>query len=111
MQGGYWAAARAPRQAAADIARKSPLSLKLALRALRAAPGLGSLEACLEREYRLVMALMPSHDFREGVRAAVVDKDRNPAWSPATLRDVTPQMLDALFAAPDFGGLGLKETC
>jgi enoyl-CoA hydratase len=41
------------------------------------------------------------------VRAALVDKDRNPAWSPPTLADVTPARVDAVFAAPDHGGLGL----
>jgi enoyl-CoA hydratase len=93
--------------AAKEIDGKSPSSLKMTLRALRTAPGLGSLEACLEQEYRLALACMASHDFREGVRAAVVDKDRNPAWSPATLAQVTPAMVESWFAAPDFGGLGL----
>ncbi len=102
--------APACRQASEEIGRKSPVSLKVTLRALREAPGLGSLEACLEREYRLVLAFMSSHDFREGVRAAVVDKDRAPAWSPATLEGVTPAMVESFFTAPDFGGLGLARA-
>jgi enoyl-CoA hydratase len=45
-----------------------------------------------------------SDDFREGVRAAVIDKDRNPRWSPARIEDVTPQML-----APYFTEIGQDE--
>lgn len=99
----------AARDAAADIGRKSPLSEKVALRALREAPTLGGLEACLEREYQLALAMLAGPDFREGVRAALVDKDRNPAWSPATLEGVTPAMVDAIFTAPFHGGLGLTR--
>lgn len=95
------------RQAEAAIAGKSPSSLKLTLRAIREAPGLGSLEACLEQEYRLALACMPHHDFREGVRAAVIDKDRAPRWSPSALEAVTPAMIDEFFSASDHGGLKL----
>ncbi len=84
-------------QAAEQISRKSPSSLKVTLRALREAPGLGSLEAALEQEYRLAMACMRNHDFREGVRAAVVDKDRRPAWSPSSLQAVTLNAVDGYF--------------
>jgi enoyl-CoA hydratase len=38
------------------------------------------------------------HDFREGVRAVLVDKDNTPAWRPATLEGVTPALLDSIFA-------------
>jgi enoyl-CoA hydratase len=95
------------RQAAADIAGKCPFSLKMTLRALRAARGYGRLEPCLELEYRLALACLARPDFREGVRAAVVDKDRHPRWSPDSLAGVTADMVDDAFAAPDFGGLGL----
>ncbi len=99
--------APAAREAAAQIGRKSPTSLKVTLRALREAPALGGLEACLEREYRLALALLARPDFREGVRAAVVDKDRKPCWHPALLAEVTPPMVDAILVAPGAGGLGL----
>ncbi len=85
-------------QAAEDIGRKSPASLKITLRALREARLQDRLEPCLELEYRLAMACMKAPDFREGVRAVVVDKDRNPAWSPARLADVSPALVDAMFA-------------
>ena len=97
----------AAREGLVLLGRRSPLSLKVTLRALRAAPALASLEAALEQEYRLALALVAGHDFAEGVRAALVDKDRNPAWSPPHLRDVDRAMVDAVFAAPDHGGLGL----
>jgi enoyl-CoA hydratase len=97
----------AAQKAAQDIASKSPTSLKVTLRALRTAPALGSLQAALGQEYRLVLHSVQTPDFREGVRAAVVDKDRNPKWSPPTLAEVTPAGIDAFFTAPDYGGLGL----
>jgi enoyl-CoA hydratase len=98
----------AAQQAVRDMAGKSPTSLKITLRALREARGLAALEPCLEQEYRLAMACMKNPDFREGVRAALVDKDRNPAWSPAALHDVTPAMIEKIFNSPDHGGLGLQ---
>ncbi len=100
-------AEEAARQAIAAIAGKSPTSLKITLRALREARHHERLEQGLEQEYRLAMACMERPDFREGVRAALVDKDRNPAWSPARLAEVTPEEIDTIFAGPDHGGLGL----
>ena len=94
-------------EAAKTIAGKSPTSLKVALRALRTAAALGGLGPSLEQEYRLVLHSVQTPDFREGVRAAVIDKDRNPAWSPAKLEDVGLAEVDAFFHAPDYGGLGL----
>ena len=95
--------------AAQEMAGKSPMSLKVALRALLGSRA-ADLEHALEMEYRLAMAFMRTHDFREGVRAAVVDKDRNPVWSPAALSDVSPAMVDRFFEAPNYGGLGLTAN-
>ena len=89
--------------AAQKIAGNCPTSLVVALRALREAPGLGSLEACLAREYRLAARITRRPDFREGVRAAVIDKDRNPKWRPATLAEVDPTEVDGCFAPLDEG--------
>lgn len=73
----------------AVLSAKSPLSLKVTLRLLRLGRRTPSLEACLEREFAATVAVLASHDFYEGVRAAVIDKDRNPQWRPARLAEVT----------------------
>ena len=56
------------------------------------------------REYRAALEVFASDAFREGVRAAVIDKDRNPKWSPPRVEDVTPQML-----APYLANIGANE--
>src|SRR5665213_1096925 len=61
---------------------KSPRGMVVALKLLRLARGSSSLEECLVREYRAALEVFRSDDFREGIRAAVIDKDRNPRWSP-----------------------------
>ena len=65
---------------------KSPRGMVVALKLLRLARQSSSLEECLVREYRAALEVFRSDDFREGVRAAVIDKDRNPKWSPAANR-------------------------
>jgi enoyl-CoA hydratase len=72
---------------------KSPRGMVVTLKLLRLARKSSSLEQCLIREYRAALEVFASDDFREGVRAAVIDKDRNPRWSPARIEDVTPEML------------------
>ncbi len=81
-------------QARAALAQKSPKSLKLTLAAVRNARALGSLEQALAIEFRLCTRLFEDGEFIEGVRALIVDKDRKPKWSPPTLSDVTPQLVN-----------------
>jgi enoyl-CoA hydratase len=76
-----------------DLSSKSPKALKLTLAALRYARAQTSLEACLNMEYRLVTKLYEDGEFIEGVRALLVDKDKAPKWQPATLADVTNDMV------------------
>jgi len=83
---------------------KSPRGMVVALKLLRLARASSSLEQCLVREYRAALQVFASDDFREGVRAAVIDKDRNPRWSPARIEDVTPEMV-----APYFAEIGADE--
>jgi enoyl-CoA hydratase len=83
---------------------KSPRGMVVALKLLRLARASSSLEQCLVREYRAALEVFASDDFREGVRAAVIDKDRNPRWSPPAIEDVTPEMV-----APHFGEIGADE--
>jgi enoyl-CoA hydratase len=77
---------------------KSPRGMVVALKLLRLALMSSSLEQCLVREYRAALEVFRSDDFREGVRAAVIDKDRNPRWSPPGIDDVTPEMIGPYFA-------------
>lgn len=86
-------------QAGETIGARSPSSLIITLHALRTAPGLGSLDAALDREFRMALVRTHSDDFVEGVRAAVVDKDRKPRWVPARLDEVSPADVVAFFAA------------
>lgn len=70
------------------ISKRSPTSLKLALRLIRLGRQSSGLVECLEREFAAGLEVLRNHDFYEGVRAAIIDKDRNPKWSPATLAGV-----------------------
>ena len=78
---------------------KSPTSMVVTLKLLRQARQSASLEECLKREYIAALQVFVSDDFREGVRAAVIDKDRNPIWSPSRLAEVTPQIVARYFDA------------
>lgn len=97
-------------KAAQDILAKSPVALKVTLRSLRAARELASLEAVLNEEYRVSIASLSSHDLVEGIRAQVIDKDRNPRWNPATLAEVTAAEVDAYFAELGDRELGASTT-
>ncbi|MDH3228439.1 MAG: enoyl-CoA hydratase/isomerase family protein [Alphaproteobacteria bacterium] len=79
------------------LAAKSPFALKVAFRQLRQGRAL-DFEECMAMEYRLSQRVVPGHDFREGVRAAVIDKDRSPRWHPATLAAVSDDRVAACFA-------------
>ncbi|MFB9261944.1 enoyl-CoA hydratase/isomerase family protein [Bradyrhizobium erythrophlei] len=86
------------------LAEKSPRGMVVTLKLLRLARNAATLEECLVREYRAALEVFASDDFREGVRAAVIDKDRNPKWSPPRIGDVTPAMV-----APYFAEIGADE--
>jgi len=83
--------------AADTIAAKSPTAVKVALASLRRVSGLSLAEA-LEREYRVGLRFLAGPDFREGIRAQVVDKDRTPHWQPASLAEVSRDEVEAYFA-------------
>ena len=88
---GEWAA-----QTRAGLLTKSPTSLKVTLRQLIVGQGY-DIEAALALEYRLTQRFMQGHDFYEGVRAALIDKDRRPRWQPATLAEMTEATVDGYF--------------
>ena len=85
---------------AATIRTKSPTSLKLALAQVRRGRD-WSFEQCMQAEMRLVSRIVYDHDFYEGVRAVIVDKDNAPRWQPATIADVTDAEVERHFAPLD----------
>lgn len=83
---------------AADVVlAKSPSALKVTLQSLRRARDLPDLESVLEQEYRVSLHALAAPDFAEGVRAQMIDKDRNPRWQPASLAEVRQAAVDAYF--------------
>ncbi len=99
--GSDWARAQAE-----ALAGKSPTSLKVTLRALSEGGRL-EFEDAMRRELALSVRFLDGDDFYEGVRAAVIDKDRNPAWRPTRLEDVTDAMVDRFFMPEDAGEAAL----
>ncbi|KRB80568.1 3-hydroxyisobutyryl-CoA hydrolase [Nocardioides sp. Root190] len=95
-------------RAATAIEAKSPTSIHVTLRALREAGAMTTLAPALDLEYRLALRFHTSHDFVEGVRAQVVDKDRNPQWAPARLAEVGADAVAAYFAPLGARELGLS---
>jgi enoyl-CoA hydratase len=87
---------------------KSPTSLAVTFRQIQNGAGLG-FDAAMRLEYRLVHRFMAGHDFREGVRAAVIDKDNRPSWRPARLEDVSTADIDGYFAPLPGGELALDD--
>ncbi len=79
------------------MSQKSPTGMQVALRLLRRARQSQTLEECLQREYSACAQVLASTEFYEGVRAAVVDKDRQPKWHPASLAEVTEDQIAAYF--------------
>jgi enoyl-CoA hydratase len=90
--GGEWALAQLE-----AMRPKSPMSAKVSFRLIGALQP-ASMADDLVTEYRLASRIVRSHDFLEGVRAVIVDKDNRPAWDPATLAGMTDAMVDGLFA-------------
>ncbi len=83
------------------IATRSPIAVSVALAAVRRAAKLETLEDVLVQDYRVSSASARSHDLVEGIRAQIIDKDRNPKWSPATLAEITAADVEAYFAPVD----------
>lgn len=103
-------AGEGPRAAAATLRKASPTSVKLTLRLLREAKRDRRVEAAIDREYRVAVRCVAGHDFVEGVRAQLVEKDRNPRWQPATLEAVPDSDLEPYFASLGEKELGLAKA-
>lgn len=93
--------AAAARDAADLIATRSPVAVSVTLAAVRRAENLETLEDVLVQDFRVSSASLRSHDLVEGIRAQLIDKDRSPKWSPATLAEVSTADVDAYFAPVD----------
>ena len=83
--------------ALADLQRCSPTSLKVTLRHVRSVRG-ADLSATLKQDFRLASRFMQGHDFYEGVRAGLIDRDQAPKWQPDSLDQVSDAAVDAYFA-------------
>jgi enoyl-CoA hydratase len=94
------------RATAANIRTKSPLSLKLALAQVRRGRA-WDFATCMDAEFRIVSRVIRGHDFYEGVRAVIVDKDNKPRWRPPTLAEVSDADVERHFAPLDGDGLVL----
>jgi enoyl-CoA hydratase len=82
----------------ATLRTKSPLSCKVSLRLMKEGAQRQNFGQEMRAEYALAGRIVRTHDFREGVRALLIDKTGDPQWDPATPEEVTDEMLDVLFA-------------
>ena len=76
---------------------KSPSSLKITREQMRRGAGLDFAE-CMRTEFRIVSRVVRGHDFYEGIRAVIIDKDQAPRWQPSTLAAVDAQEVERHFA-------------
>ena len=92
-----------------ELLKKSPTSLKVTLKALRKGITL-DFEACMQMEFRLCQHFLHGHDFYEGVRASLIDRDNNPRWKPNRLGAINDKEVEAYFASQPEGDLFFEEV-
>lgn len=92
------------------IEAKSPIAVATSLEAVRRARALPDLGAALTQEYRVSRYASLTADFAEGIRAQLIDKDRNPSWTPAQHADVSEADVEAFFQEPAEGDLRITTT-
>lgn len=78
------------------LAKMSPLSMKVTKKQLDLGREL-DLRSCLRMEFRMAVHSVIDSDFKEGVRALLIDRDQSPKWKPATLGEVTDAQVDRFF--------------
>jgi enoyl-CoA hydratase len=81
------------------LRRVSPFSAAATFESIRRACGVSGIEPCLVIEYRFAYRSLDGAEFYEGIRAAVIDKDRKPKWNPSRIEDVTPASVAAVLAS------------
>ncbi|WEX07469.1 enoyl-CoA hydratase/isomerase family protein [Chelativorans sp. AA-79] len=94
------------REMLSTIRTRSPTSLHVAFREL-CHGAMFSMDECMRMEFRILVRMLKNHDFYEGIRAALVDKTRDPSWKPASIEAVDPAAIDAFFAPLAEGELEL----
>lgn len=95
-------------QTAALLSTKSPTSLKVVLQQLNYGGHL-TFDDCMRMEYCMVQRFLQEHDFYEGVRAALVDKDRTPHWQPDCLEGVTANAVAGYFKTAENMELSFQD--
>ncbi len=91
----------------AQLSTKSPTSLAVTFRQLQEGAAL-DFNSAMRLEYRLVPRFLAGHDFREGVRALIIDKDGRPRWRPSRLEEVSPGEVEDYFRPLPAGELQLN---
>ncbi len=91
--GGEWATVTL-----ATLRTKSPQSMKVSLRLLADGAAMPTFEDEMRQEYAVGAHVVQRHDFLEGVRAVIVDKDNAPVWEPATPEAVSDHLIEQIFA-------------
>jgi len=92
-EGGTWGV-----ETLATLRTKSPQTMKVSLRLLAEGKQMVDFAAEMAQEYAVGSRVVVRHDFLEGVRAVIVDKDNAPVWNPDTPEGVTDELIDAIFA-------------
>ncbi|CUW38761.1 putative enoyl-CoA hydratase [Magnetospirillum sp. XM-1] len=84
----------------ATLRAKSPHLVAVSFEMIRRGKSL-SFDECMRMEFRLALSLAPAHDFVEGVRALLIDRDNTPAWNPAGTQAQVLAHFDAIPAGGD----------
>ncbi len=92
----------------ATLAKMSPISMKVTLAAIRRGAK-HDFEGCMVQEYQLSQSMLVNDDFYEGIRSVLVDKDRNPRWSPDRLEAVSDAQVERHFTPPSQGDLRFTD--
>lgn len=85
----------------------SPLSCACTIELVRRARENDDIRSALRQEYRFTSRSASEGDFVEGIRAAIIDKDRNPRWQHASIEEVTAQTVAAMLSEPPGGDIDL----
>ena len=80
------------------LLNKSPQTCKVALRQLKEGGAMDNFADEMRNEYRIGSRVLMRHDFIEGVRSLIIDKDNQPKWDPATPEEVSDALINSIFA-------------